>query len=398
MAREETKEGSKVTPRYSLIVSFSLRNLILSVVIAVLLVAFFTNVESRIVFLRLQDRVKAFGDQLAYQLQADLPPGKGLETLAGVTPVRQRILGWIQNEMVRSSIREVHLYDPSGKVVLSTVPTVEGRTFAQAWQTFGSGDGQVFVAMTAAGAPDPVAGGAATVRDSLHGYTQVGPLGPAGSLGRLLVHTVRPSEDLIMANRTARIVVGLAVFLAATLLYLGSFFMVKSGSDRLESFTRLLERTVDERTRDLAHRTRELEAIVRWMGDGLVVTDALERIVRVNPRALELMKVEEQDLMGKSVLELTQLFDLTNLQLTEAINRYYADPKATYHLTLPSPFGHGVMLDLTLSKLRGDDGKITGNVVILKASSSAVHPAGEALPRTDQTPPGTGEASRPPGA
>lgn len=349
----------------SLVATFSIRTLILTVTMACLLTGFINELERRVVFRRLENRLNDFVARLDYQLTVELATVTNPRSLPVDDSTGGRLGRWIQSEALRESILAVHLFDEKGTVVLSTASELKGRNFPEAWWNLGEGRNGTPAALVQPDATDPRMR-VATASEVVSTLRLLEGTLPSGARYRMLVQIVRAADDLLAAIRTAQMVVAIAVTLTAVILFLGNFFAVKAGSLQLERLTEGLEQMVLDRTARLEQRTRELEAIMRSMAEGLVVTDSLDRVVRLNPRALELLGVSEQDILHKPVMELTRLFDLSDVQVTEAISSYYANPRGTSQFEVPPPFPKGSALSITLAKLLDEAGRISGNVAIIR--------------------------------
>src|SRR5690606_20378069 len=98
--------------------------------------------------------------------------------------------------------------------------------------------------------------------------------------------------------------------------------------------------------------------IVRSMSDAIIVLNAENRVVDINPAAEALTGIQASDAMGKPVR-------VAFPKVTELLNRYRDAPEAQDELEF-SQGDDKVYLDMRLSSIYNRSGKMTGRMIVLR--------------------------------
>ena len=110
-------------------------------------------------------------------------------------------------------------------------------------------------------------------------------------------------------------------------------------------------------------KSNELEAIVRGIGDGVIVTDAELRLVLINPRAAHIFGLSGQPAYGAPITDLIQHNDL--IQLLEQ-TRSLPDQVAMREIALPPARDQQPVYQALASRLMGAGGQVAGVVTVLR--------------------------------
>lgn len=113
--------------------------------------------------------------------------------------------------------------------------------------------------------------------------------------------------------------------------------------------------------RDLAWERDRLEAILRGMGEAVIVTDTKDRVILLNPVAQEWLGVREDDVGGQPLL-----FSLADLEFAAEWSRWFDEDrdfsKREFHIASPAIR----VLSATRSQFRNETGEVQGQVTVLR--------------------------------
>jgi PAS domain S-box-containing protein len=73
--------------------------------------------------------------------------------------------------------------------------------------------------------------------------------------------------------------------------------------DVIEKHTEVLEKTVNEKTRDLIENQEKLKSILNASPDAIIATDLDSNILDCNPQMTNLSGFDRNELIGKSALQ-----------------------------------------------------------------------------------------------
>ena len=77
---------------------------------------------------------------------------------------------------------------------------------------------------------------------------------------------------------------------------------LKKSRDEIEKYSKILEKKVEERTRELALEKDKIEAILKSIADGLFTIDRQWRITSFNKAAEELTGYKAEEVIGKKCM------------------------------------------------------------------------------------------------
>ncbi|MBC7289123.1 MAG: HAMP domain-containing protein, partial [Armatimonadetes bacterium] len=106
---------------------------------------------------------------------------------------------------------------------------------------------------------------------------------------------------------------------------------------------------LENRSLELVRRTAELQAVLRHMADGLLVTDGQSRVTMCNPAAARLLGFDENKALGQSVLRATG-----NYSLAEAFERSLATHTTTETEITVRDAGGEKIIQASVTVLEGD--------------------------------------------
>ncbi len=138
---------------------------------------------------------------------------------------------------------------------------------------------------------------------------------------------------------------------------------------RYRSVSRLardLSRTLAERdvARKMGRREEErFKLVVKTAYEGIVMSDALDRIVFVNQRACDFLGVSEDRILGRSVLEVVD--EESHDRIREGVHERRKNVADRYEITLRRPDGNRTSLLISAAPILGDDGTFQGSVATL---------------------------------
>lgn len=128
--------------------------------------------------------------------------------------------------------------------------------------------------------------------------------------------------------------------------------------DRRVQLAAELRHTLEYRTAELAAATEDSDRLLRWMSDGIVVTDQGGRIERVNPAACRLLGRTEGELLGTSFVDYVAEGPAT-------VARVMNDSTAQHRVTLHGPGQRReVSVELACSIMHDANGGARGHVFV----------------------------------
>lgn len=123
---------------------------------------------------------------------------------------------------------------------------------------------------------------------------------------------------------------------------------------------RLFE-TARSLSRDLTWERDRLEAILRGIGEAVIVTDPADRIILLNPVAEEWLGVQEGVVAGQRFL-----FCLPDLQFADAWSRWLADNPDFSNQQLQIAYPTARVISATRSRVLDEAGAVLGQVTVLR--------------------------------
>lgn len=133
---------------------------------------------------------------------------------------------------------------------------------------------------------------------------------------------------------------------------------------KVQNFSLHLEKTVAERTRELAAEKEKIEAILASMADGLLVLDADNSILTANAAAEELLNFKLGDMQGRPVAPECLEHPLWRCVYNMAAGD---ELKATALVDVPaSRSGSLLSIQARAAKVRNETGQMIGTVIVLR--------------------------------
>jgi diguanylate cyclase (GGDEF)-like protein/PAS domain S-box-containing protein len=115
---------------------------------------------------------------------------------------------------------------------------------------------------------------------------------------------------------------------------------------------------------------RYLRRILEHVSDAVVATDTSSRVTFANPAAQKLYGIAGEDAVGHNLLDLLDMFDTVGKVSVDEIAGVVAREGRWYgELTQRALDGRDLLVEVTVSMLRDDDGTVLGSVSIVREIS-----------------------------
>ena len=136
-----------------------------------------------------------------------------------------------------------------------------------------------------------------------------------------------------------------------------------------------------DREREIRHMQLSTDSIVSNMNSGLIVTDMSGEILSVNPAALSILKLREDELKGLRVSEIDHCLEPLARELSLVLST--GVPRQRHELEIVRPDGEKLPLGISISLLTSEEGSTQGLIALFQ-DLTEVHRIRERIRQADK--------------
>lgn len=140
-------------------------------------------------------------------------------------------------------------------------------------------------------------------------------------------------------------------------------------------------RELADREREIRHMQLSTDQIVSNMSSGLIVADMSGEILSVNPAALSILDLHEEDLKGMLVADLDHYLEPLARELSLALST--GVPRQRHELDISRPGGETLPMGISISLLSSEEGSIQGLIALFQ-DLTEVHRIRERIRQADK--------------